>query len=290
MRLSGLSRGAAMAALIFALAAPLYAFELPSESNRWARRALLNEHVRAHLQLEIGETAPLNTMLFTPGDFSGPGHVVLLRRDETTVVTVQRGLECVAHCRFKADGELEISTRILAGQPWIFVDETTSGKGETTTLRRLIGLRGKELVVRQSWLKSASRIADERFERRTETELRADGDALMLTTRVMDQLDGEIMADAESEQVLRLVPQPDGSLRTEVIRDKPVTLAVKLRHVRTLERERLGAAALMLAREAAGQAERLPSQDARRLDATALVARLESRNAEPPTQISPDRR
>lgn len=278
-------------ALICAVLPALHANDLPGEDNRWARRALLNKEVRAHLQLEIGQADPLNTILFTPGDFDGPGHAVLLRRDETTVVTVQRGLECLAHCRFKATGELALSTRILAGQPWIFVDETCVEDGATSTLRRLIGLRGNELVVRQSWLKSASRIADDRFERRTESELRAEDDAMLLTTRVTDCLDDKAMDDAQSEQVLRLSPQPDGSLRTEVLRDKPVTLAVKLRHVRVLERERLEAAALMLAREAAEQAERLPGKDARRLDATALVARLEARaKGEAPVHISPDRR
>jgi hypothetical protein len=265
--------------LIAALAALPLAAELSTETERWARRALLERQVREALQVDVGETEALETMQFTPLEIDGAAHhAVLLRRGTTVVLTVQRGLECLAHCRFEADGELALSARILAGQGWIFVDESASNSDGKSTLRRLFGLRGTELAVRQSWIHEATRDVGPRFRRTTRAELSADGNALRLATRVIDLLDGKPLADGDSERVLRLLPQPDGSLRPEVERDQPVALSIRLRHARMLERERLEDAALLLAREAAEQSAKLPADDARRLDAAGLLARLQARN------------
>ncbi len=263
---------------IAVLGQELKAGEITPEASRWARRALLDDAVRKHLQLDVGEVGPLETVLFTPCDFEGQSlHAVALRHGDTTVVSIQRNLECLGRCAFVTKGTLALSTQVLLGQTWVLVDETTQPTGKSTTLRRVLNLRGGELAVRQSWTHALSHKIGKRFERVVQSTLRADGNALVLTTTTTDRLDEKTLQDAEAEQVLRLTPQPDGSLRTEVERDRPVTAAVKLRHARTLEREHLEEPALMLAKEARDQTEKLPTNDARRLDASALVARLEAR-------------
>jgi hypothetical protein len=273
---------------IAVLGPELKAAEVTPEASRWARRALLDDAVRKHLQLDVGEVDPLGTVLFTPCDFEGQSlHAVALRHGETTVVSIQRNLECLGRCAFRTTGALSLTTQVLAGQTWVFVDETEQGTNKTTTLRRLLNLRGGELAVRQSWTQSLSQKIGKRFERVVQSTLRADVNALVLTTTTADRLDEKTLQDAEAEQVLRLTPQPDGSLRTEVERDRPVTAAVKLRHARTLEREHLEEPALMLAKEARDQTDKLPAGDARRTDASALVARLEARNPVQVTQKDP---
>jgi hypothetical protein len=272
------------------LVPPLAALDATPEATRWARRALLDETVRKHLELRVGETDLLNTVLFAPCDIDGaPAHAVVLRRNETSVVTIQRNLQCLGRCVFKSSGGLQLSSRVLVAQTWIFVDETAVSEGQSVTHRRILNLRGSELAVRQSWVRSISLTMDKRFRRELAAELRADNGALVLTTRVTDQLDGEAMQDGESEQVLRLTPQPDGSLRTQVELDKPVAVSVRLRHARTLEREHLHRAALMLAREARDAAAKLPADDARRLDADGLVSRFEARIRPEAAQVSPKR-
>jgi hypothetical protein len=272
---------------IAVLGPELKAFEGTPEASRWARRVLLDDAVRKHLLLDVGEVDPLETVLFTPCDFEGQSlHAVALRHGETTVVSIQRNLECLGRCAFRTKGTLALTTQVLAGQTWVFVDETDQGTNKTTTLRRLLNLRGGELAVRQSWTQALSHKIGKRFERVVQSTLRADGNALVLTTTTADRLDEKTLQDAEAEQVLRLTPQPDGSLRTEVERDRPVTAAVKLRHARTLEREHMEEPALMLAKEAREQTEKLPAADARRTDASALVARLEARN---PVQVTEGR-
>ncbi len=273
-----------MLAIALFAAPSMQAFEGSAEAARWARRALLDDAVRKHLQLDIGEYQPLDTALFTPCDIAGKAlHAVALRHGEATVVSVQDNLQCLGRCAFRTQGTLAISTQVLAGRTWILIDETTTADNQQTTLRRILSLRGGELAVRQSWTHSYSQRIRRRFERTVASTLREDGQALLLTTITRDLLDGETLPDAMGQQVLRLTPQPDGSLRTQVELDRPVTPAVKLRQARTLEREHLEEPALLLAREAREQTDSLPANDARRLDASALVARLEARK---PVQIT----
>ncbi|MCC7509521.1 MAG: hypothetical protein IT464_09115 [Planctomycetes bacterium] len=279
-----------LAGLCVAALAPLRALDGDADAKRWARRALLDEATRKHMNLDVGEVEPLTLALSAPGDFGdADDRVVVVRRDAATAVVIMRGTTPLGRCTFSSTGTLALATRKLAGQTWVLLDETSEQAGVSSALRRLIGLRDGQLAVRQSWVHSATVKIGKRFVREQSSELREQGESLLLTTRVVDRLDGKAMADCESETILRLTPQPDGSLRAEVDRDKPVPVAVRLRHARTLEREGLEEAAMLLAREAREQSAKLPAEDARRLDAAGLVARLEARlvPADKPVQVSP---
>ncbi|MBK8207472.1 MAG: hypothetical protein IPK87_11910 [Planctomycetes bacterium] len=276
--------------LCVAALAPLRALDGDAETKRWARRALLDEATRKHMNLDVGEVEPLTLALAAPGDFGdADDQAVVVRRDAATAVVIMRGTTPLGRCTFSTTGALTIATRKLAGQTWVLLDESSELAGVSSTLRRLISLRDSQLSVRQSWVHSATVKIGKRFVREQSSDLRELGGSLLLTTLVVDRLDGKAMADCESETILKLTPQPDGSLRAEVDKDKPVPVAVRLRHARTLEREGLEEAAMLLAREAREQSTKLPAEDARRLDAAGLVARLEARllPADKPVQVSP---
>ncbi len=296
-RLPGLPGGlrlvplaAILGGLCLAALAPLRALEGDADAKRWARRALLDETTRKHMNVEVGEVEPLTLALCAKGDFGAADEqAVVLRRDAATAVVIMRGTTPLGRCTFSTTGALVLATRKLAGHSWVLLDETSELAGASSTLRRLISLCDGQLSIRQSWVHAATVKIGKRFVREQTSDLREQSDSLLLTTRIVDRLDGKAMADCESETVLKLTPQPDGSLRAEVDSDKPVPVAVRLRLARHLEREGLEEAALLLAREARQQSTRLPAEDARRLDAAGLVARLEARvvPADKPVQITP---
>lgn len=267
--------------LSLAALAPLHALDADAETRRHARRALLHEAARKYLKLDVGQIEPLEVVKHTTGDFGRADDcVVAIRRGKATAIVVLRGTTPVGCCTFDSTGALSLATRRMAGCTWVLLDEST----EDATQRRLLSLRENELAVRQTWTHTATASIGKRFRREHNSELSEQPGNLLLTTTVIDYLDDKPMADSLAETLLQLSPQPDGSLHTRVLRDAPVPVAVRLRHARTLERERLEEAAVLLAREAMARSKDLPAEDARRLDAAALVARLEARAA--PVQAS----
>lgn len=266
--------------LLLAALAPLHALDADAETKRHARRALLHEAARKHLKLEVGQVEPLEVVLRAGGDFGkADDNVVVLRRGAATAVVVLRGTTPLGCCTFETEGTLALSTQRLAARTWVLLDEVAEHDGESSTLRRLLGLRENELAVRHSWIRNRTTRVGKRYKRELNSELTERDGKLRLHVSTVDYLDDQPMADCRGEQITEFAPQPDGSLRQALLRDEPVPVAVRLRQARILERERLEEAALQLARQARQQCADLPAEDARRLDAASLVARLEARVA-----------
>jgi hypothetical protein len=113
---------------------------------------------------------------------------------------------------------------------------------------------------------------DGRFRRVTRVELPDSGGVRV--TR-LEWLDGRALADARVEITI----PPAG--RGLPIRARVVPVATALRLARELERKGLEGAAMLHAREARQAAANMTPNDPRRLDATALVHRLEARQRDP---------
>ena len=144
---------------------------------------------------------------------------------------------------------------------------------------RLLRLKDGKLECCLSWLNSESKTWNAgRYERTTTRRfVREDGE-LRIIERVVYQLDGKPVEGGRSSALTPLLDSDTGLARG-TRKDDAIPVSTHCAIARRLERDGLNDAALHHATRASEQADeqKLPKDDTRRLEAMALVAKLEAR-------------
>lgn len=274
-------------ALLVLVAPALSAMD--ADSLRFARRTLLNEQARKHLDARVGEVANINTCVVLAGDFDGdgkPDSAAVICRDRRLVLALfpawPEAEAPISILMLTTDKEPSAAVSTLPGRDCVALSE----KSNTEELH----LTSTELWRWQegTWRKALSytalecrRAAAGRFERLTTTRIAGREGVAELITESRDTLDGTDLEGSRTRTTIALSVDSNGLyVRGKSSgEDTPVPTRVQL--ARTLEREGLLDLALEQAAAAVTKAERdkLASNDARLLDARALHQRLEARIA-----------
>lgn len=258
-----------------------------ADTLRFTRLALLQKDVRDHLGVEVGKYLDLDHAWLGRGDFQGGGKA-------EAMILLQRGTKRAALLFEIANSELlarELSTqqgfvapavRKHLGRAYAAATSTRTselGWGTRTSHElTLLGLHNGAFVEAAALTETASiTCADGRYRRSESAVWRDDGDALLLQVTVAETLDGTSLAEP-STITRRFTRDQAGRLRGAAGPEQPPDTTARLAIARKLEREGLAQAALAIARDAetAAAAHGIKESDARRLDARALIARLEA--------------
>lgn len=276
--------------LLLLCCSPLAAVEIhgdDADTLRFTRLALLQQDVRDHLGVEVGKYLDLDHAWLGRGDFQGGGKA-------EAMLLLQRGTKRAALLFDTADSGLlarELSTQDGFVAPVVrkhlgraYAAATNTRKQElgwgtrTSHELRLLGLHNGAFIEAAALTETASvTCADSRY-RRTETAAwRDDGDALLLQVTVTETLDGTSLAEPATT-TRRFTRDQGGKLRAAARPEQAPDTTDRLAIARKLEREGLTQVALAIARDAetAAAAHGIKESDARRLDARALIARLEA--------------
>lgn len=271
--------------LLMLLAPPLFAIDLKDvdrDTLRYVRLALLKDEVRQHFGLRIGDFESLDQALSVQLD----GMPLLVLRSGTKGAAVRieaskSGDSAGAHVF------IDVETRIEAGgvldDAYVAVSCRTQAGGPQRT--RLVRRVGDKLQLCLTWT-SAEELSLEnaRYLVKT-TRVLVSGPVLLETTNCT--LDGKPVQGGEARNTTTLRDTAEG-LEHGQVSASPISVAQHCAISRTLERDNLNEAALHHAKAALAQADadKLTADDGRRLEAQALIARLEARMRPAAVQIA----
>ncbi|MBX3475792.1 MAG: hypothetical protein KF754_15585 [Planctomycetes bacterium] len=270
--------------LMFVLSSPLAAMD--AEAARFARRVLLHESARKHLGIEVGDIASVRECTLVRGDFNGdavPDVAALVSRDGAWALALfdgsAKGDSPAGVHLFRQQNAVAAERLALSGHDAIGLDTTEStddGHTQQTTVRTTVlrwhqngWVRGLEFV--RTLKRTSGRVS-----RIEATSLEHAAGRLSLVGSGHDLLDGQELANSRFSHHTPLTIACDGSLTSGATTRHDVPVPTRTQLARTLEREGLLAAALEQSQLAVRQADAdlLPADDARRLDAKALHQRL----------------
>lgn len=258
-----------------------------ADTLRFTRLALLKQEIRDHLGVEVGKYIDLDHAWLGRGDFQGNGKaeaMVLLQRGTKRAALLfdTADSELLARELTKHDGFVAPDVPRHLGRAYAATIGTRTqdlGWG-TRTLHelKLLGLHNGAFVEAVALTETTSvTCAANRYRRSESAAWRDDGDALVLQVTVTETLDGTALAEP-AVGARRFTRGENGLLRAPDRTEQPPDTTARLAIARKLDREGLTRVALAIAREAesAAAAHGIKESDARRLDARALIARLEA--------------
>lgn len=254
--------------------------QVDGDTLRYARLALLKDAVRKHFELKIGDFESLDQAVRVKIKMGDAEQIVILRLKEKAAAVLicdsKEGDAAGAYCFLEVESRIDVES-VLTGE---FVVVRCSTSDQPKPVRsRLLRFKNDKLLTCLSWLSSESESwNDGRYVKNTNRRLRRPGTELQLLTSVEYLLDNKPVDGGQCEATTPLLDKA-GSLERGQSREDAISLTSHCALARKLEREGLNAAALhhaTLANQRANS-EQLPEDDTRRLEAMALVARLEAR-------------
>ena len=263
------------------------AAQADGDAPLFARRALLSPDVRARLGVGVGDYARLEHASLLHADLAGsgkPGVVALMHAKGAVAAAWFADPDAAAapdSCTgFAAAGEMTATVAPFAGAGAVWVRTTLKTSELETTHCRVLRLWRGRLVRTLGFRESAlEKHPDNRTARRWQVSVEASSPLLALLIRRDDELDGESLAGTHAAARLQFEPDGCGGWRFAGASTDCADTAERCRAARLLERDGLNAEALRQAREALQVAKEdgLPADNPRRLEAAALVGRLEAR-------------
>lgn len=263
--------------LVFAPA--LFAIDMKDvdrDTLRHVRLALLNDDVRRHFGLRVGDFETLDQALGLKLDDSQRVLLLRLRTKAAAVLIHTEKTDRAGVHLF-----LEVETRITAetlldGQFVALRCRTAEDKLPEKT--RLLRLRDDKLQLCLEWTSHEEYLLEGgRYIERTTRALEK-GDTLQLVEQREHLLDGKRLEGGLATRTTPLEDQP-GGLISGTTTETPISISTHCALARALERQRLNEAALHHARlaQARAVAEKLAGDDTRKLEALSLAARLQAR-------------
>lgn len=277
--------------ILLLLAAPLAAVEIhgdDADTLRFARLALLQKDVREHLGLEVGKILDLDDAWLGRGDFRGTGNpecLAMLRKGERMAAALfsAKDAKPLAQRLWKRDTFGKPFVRVQLGRARVALHDTRTetldwGKRTHTDLT-LFGMHGdaliEQLVITEC---SSAESTDTRYRCTESAQWRDAGQLLVCEVNLAETLDREPVGQAaQRRDTFRL--NAAGRFVREAAKPDDIDAAARLATARRLERAAMPDVALAVAREAELRAANagIKASDARRLDARALIVRLEAR-------------
>ena len=270
--------------LILILFAPgLFALDLKNvdrDTCRYVRLALLKDDVRKHFGLRIGDFESLDQAVRVDVKMDGADHLLILRLGSKAAAVLIRtdgkADKAGEHCFL--DVEHAIEAEPIIGGAYVTV-ACRKGEEEQPVCKRLLRCHDGEPQVCLTWL-SSEETALERgrylIDTRRAVERTDDGLTLVESTEYL--LDGKRVEGGLESRATTLADSQDG-FTLDTVTETPIPVATHCAIARKLERDGLNEAAQHHARAAKLRAtlDKLAENDARRLEALALAARLEAR-------------
>jgi hypothetical protein len=270
--------------LILILFAPsLFALDMKDvdrDTCRYVRLALLKDDVRKHFGLRIGDFESLDQAVCVDVKMDGADQLLILRLDTKAagvlMLTGGKTDKAGEHCFFTVEHAL-VPAAIVDGK---YVTLACSVGDETLPIRsRLLRCQDGKPQVCFTWL-SSEKLSLEAGRYTIETSRviakREGGLSLAETTEFL--LDGKRVEGGLESSTTELADHPDG-LTSTTVKETPIAVTTHCAIARRLERDGLNDAALHHARAAKLRAtlDKLAEDDARRLEAQTLTAKLEAR-------------
>lgn len=256
------------------------------EGVRFARRTLLHEQARKHLDCGVGDVAHLGACTVLRGDFDGDGNpdfAAVTRRDKRVVVAVFPAAQDAAGptgiMTLIEDTAPEAATQPMPGRDCVRLETTTEKDEAATRHWRLLRWDGAKWGHALEFTRQIARSAAKgRFSRVILTTIET-GKRLELVTLSRDTLDGTELAGSTTQSASSLTLTKEGAYEKGPTEGEDTPVPTRVQLARTLEREGLVEIALEQARAAVEKAERdkLAENDARLLDARTLAQRLQAR-------------
>jgi hypothetical protein len=271
--------------LLLLLAPPLFAIDLKDvdrDTLRYVRLALLKDEVRQHFGLRIGEFESLDQALSVKLDRKP----LLVLRLGTKAAAVQiepdkSGDRAGTHLFF--DVETRIDSEAVLDGAYVAVRCLTHADGPQCS--RLLRLHGGKLQLCFTWTSAEELLLEDSRYRIETIRTLATGPVLVETTECT--LDGNPVEGGFARSTTIFRDTAEGLIPAQVA-TSPISVTQHCAISRDLERDKLNAAALHHARAALDQADidKLAADDGRRLEAHALIARLEARLRPAAVQIA----
>ena len=254
--------------------------DVDRDTCRFVRLALLQDDVRAHFGLRIGDFESLDQALRVDVKMTDAKHLLLLcLKTKAAAVFIQTDGKmdrAGTFCFFEVEQTISASA-VLDGL-YVTVACKTNEDETPVRTRLLRCLDGKPQVC-LSWL-SETRLAlqNDRYLINTTRAITRNDGGLLLQERTEYLLDNERVEGGLESSTTTLVDNADGFTLGHV-EETPVAVATHCAIARRLERHGLNEAALHHARAAKLRAtlDKLGEADTRRLEAQTLAARLEAR-------------
>ena len=270
--------------LILILFAPALAAidmkDVDRDTLRHVRLALLKDEVRKHFELRIGDFESLDQAVSADVKMGDAKRLVVLRLGHKAAAVLvektKQGDAAGAYCFMEVESRVELQARLDGEFVELRCRVTEDPLPERT---RLLRLKDGKLQCCLTWTNAESKTwSTGRYERSTTRRFVKSDSELRIVEEVVYSLDGKPIDGGRSSAVTPLI-DGDGGLTRGTRKDDAIPVTTHCAIARKLERDGLNDAALhhaMLASERADE-EKLPKDDTRRLEAMALVARLEAR-------------
>lgn len=266
--------------LLLLLFAPgLFAIDMKDvdrDTLRHVRLALLEDEVRRHFGLRVGDFESLDQAVDLR--LADDKQLLLLRLDtKAAAVLIHTRKTDHAGVHLFIDVEPRLGAQVLFDGKFVALRcRASDGKLPETT--RLLRLQQGKLQLCLEWTSQEEYVLENgRYIEKTTRKLEQDG-SLQLLERREHLLDGKLLEGGLATKTTPLQDRPEG-LVAGVASEEAISVSTHCALARALERDRLNEAALHHARlaQARALAGKLAGDDAGKLEALSLTARLEAR-------------